>query len=917
MNNLRKLHLPTTRFWLIALLGLTGLLLIAQQTLAQDETPTEPTPTGPPLHPTFELLDAEGNNVLQSNAPISTMNTCGSCHDTAFIAEHSFHVDAGLSEMSAPGETGNGRSWDISTGTFGKWNPLVYHYLSSDTDEFVDLTTPGWLMLFSERHVGGGPAITSRDGESLLELAPDANSLDASVIEPATGEQIAWDWQESGVAEMDCFLCHLPDADNAARVATMQAGDFQWASTATLSGTAVVDLADGRFQYNSDAFDEDGLLLEGFVNVQDPTNANCGNCHGVVHTDLNTPLTFDSLQSGDWSTLTTGQVMSPQRLLNSGLNLADKETLSRSWDIHMERVVDCVDCHYALNNPVYYQESDENQLDHLLFDPRRLDFGEYLYRPLHEFAKGASAQSTLAPQYDNSLRRCDDCHSIDVTHNWLPYKDRHMDAVSCESCHVGQIYAPAQQFIDWTVLESDGTPLSQFRGIEGQIGQPSSLITGYEPVLLPRENADGSTTLAPHNLVSTWFWVYGEPERPVREQELQAAWFEGSGYAEEIIKRFDEDGNGRLDTTELILNSDAKVALITERLAAQGLDSPRISGEIQPYSINHNVGGADWAIRECAVCHGEASRISQPLQLASYLPGGVQPTFINDGGSSFNGTLEMTEAGGLQSTLDTAVAGLYILGHDAVNVIDWIGMVLFLGVFAGVIVHGGLRYAALRRRPPSEPALREMYMYSVYERLWHWLQTGAILLLIVTGLIIHKPDKFGVFSFAYMVQIHNALAAILVINASLSLFYHLVSGEIKQYLPRPRGFFDQAIEQTMFYLRGIFRNEPHPFEKVPERKLNPLQQVTYFGILNVLLPLQILTGILMWGAQRWPEIAARLGGLLFLAPFHTLIAWLFATFIVMHVYLTTTGHTPMAGIKSMMLGWDEVEVHDVPAASHD
>ena len=192
----------------------------------------------------------------------------------------------------------------------------------------------------------------------------------------------------------------------------------------------------------------------------------------------------------------------------------------------------------------------------------------------------------------------------------------------------------------------------------------------------------------------------------------------------------------------------------------------------------------------------------------------------------------------------------------------------------------------------------------------------AILLLIVTGLIIHKPDKFGMFSFAYMVQIHNILAAILVINAFLSLFYHLASGEIKQYLPRPRGFFDQAIEQSLYYLRGIFRNEPHPFEKVPERKLNPLQQVTYFGILNVLLPLQILTGILMWGAQRWPNIAAYLGGLPGLGPFHTLIAWLFATFIVMHVYLTTTGHTPLAGIKSMMLGWDEVEVHD-PAAAHD
>ena len=34
-----------------------------------------------------------------------------------------------------------------------------------------------------------------------------------------------------------------------------------------------------------------------------------------------------------------------------------------------------------------------------------------------------------------------------------------------------------------------------------------------------------------------------------------------------------------------------------------------------------------------------------------------------------------------------------------------------------------------------------------------------------------------------------------------------------------------------------------------------------------------------------------LGGLPYLAPFHTLIAWLLATFIVAHVYLTTTGAT--------------------------
>ncbi|MCA9901759.1 MAG: hypothetical protein KC433_26445, partial [Anaerolineales bacterium] len=182
MKSSRKFQLPSAKYWFIALLGLAALLLIAQQTLAQDETPVDPTPTGPPLHPNFALLDADGNNVLDSGEAISTMNTCGNCHDTAFIAEHSFHVDAGLGETSAPGQTGNGRSWDTSTGTFGKWNPLLYHYLTPAGDDAVDLTTPGWLMFFSDRHVGGGPAVTSRDGQPLLSLAPDAANLDASIV---------------------------------------------------------------------------------------------------------------------------------------------------------------------------------------------------------------------------------------------------------------------------------------------------------------------------------------------------------------------------------------------------------------------------------------------------------------------------------------------------------------------------------------------------------------------------------------------------------------------------------------------------------------------------------------------------------------------------------------------------------------
>jgi thiosulfate reductase cytochrome b subunit len=199
-------------------------------------------------------------------------------------------------------------------------------------------------------------------------------------------------------------------------------------------------------------------------------------------------------------------------------------------------------------------------------------------------------------------------------------------------------------------------------------------------------------------------------------------------------------------------------------------------------------------------------------------------------------------------------------------------------------------------------------MYGSYERMWHWLQTLAIVLLLLTGLVIHRPDTFSFLDFRNMVLIHNILSVILAVNAFLALFYNLASGEIKQFIPRPRGFFDRTFSQAIFYLKGIFKGEDHPFKKTPEKKLNPLQQITYFGLLNVLLPLQGITGMMMWGVQRWPDLANQLGGLPVLAPVHTIIAWLFASFMVLHVYLTTTGHTAFSSLEAMINGWEDIEI---------
>jgi thiosulfate reductase cytochrome b subunit len=39
------------------------------------------------------------------------------------------------------------------------------------------------------------------------------------------------------------------------------------------------------------------------------------------------------------------------------------------------------------------------------------------------------------------------------------------------------------------------------------------------------------------------------------------------------------------------------------------------------------------------------------------------------------------------------------------------------------------------------------------------------------------------------------------------------------------------------------------------------------------------------------------------------VAWTFGTFIIVHVYMTTTGATPLEAMRAMVTGYEEVEVH--------
>jgi hypothetical protein len=261
------------------------------------------------------------------------------------------------------------------------------------------------------------------------------------------------------------------------------------------------------------------------------------------------------------------------------------------------------------------------------------------------------------------------------------------------------VHAPALQSVDWTVINADGEPRLSFRGVRGPVSRASSLVTGYEPLLLPRTDPDGSQRLLPYNLVTTFYWRSQPEDRPVLLDELKKAF---SGPPPALVSALDENGNGEIEDGELRLDTAAKVEAVKKRLVEVGVGSPAIGAEIQPYGIHHSVAPSGWATRDCEACHTADSRVNGSFRLADFAPGGARPVLVGDATVLLTGEIERTGDGPLVFRPQVARAGLYLLGHDRLAPIDILGLLATVMMLLGVALHAGLRIRAHSRRRGEE-----------------------------------------------------------------------------------------------------------------------------------------------------------------------------------------------------------------------
>ncbi len=200
--------------------------------------------------------------------------------------------------------------------------------------------------------------------------------------------------------------------------------------------------------------------------------------------------------------------------------------------------------------------------------------------------------------------------------------------------------------------------------------------------------------------------------------------------------------------------------------------------------------------------------------------------------------------------------------------------------------------------------MKKVFIYPKFERFWHWSQATLIMFLALTGFEVH--GTISVFGFEQAVRFHRFSAYALLLLIAFAIFWHLTTGEWRQYIPSTK----KLKSQIKYYVSGIFKGEKHPTHRTELSKLNSLQKLVYFGFKVVLIPIVVITGILYLNYKTIDAnniIVISEIPLDVLAIIHTFGAFLLVSFLIVHVYMTTTGDTPTSNIKAMITGYEEIE----------
>lgn len=209
--------------------------------------------------------------------------------------------------------------------------------------------------------------------------------------------------------------------------------------------------------------------------------------------------------------------------------------------------------------------------------------------------------------------------------------------------------------------------------------------------------------------------------------------------------------------------------------------------------------------------------------------------------------------------------------------------------------------------------LREVYVWELPVRIFHWTNAVCIVVLCITGYIIGNPPaiqhatapEFN-YWFGWVRFAHFVAAFVFMLNFLVRFYWAFVGNSFarwRNYLPLTRrqwrGIFD-TIRVDILLL------SPKPLYDIGH---NSLAAFTYFGLF-VLFIIQSLTGMAMFFVSTdsvlepmFTGLLLDSGGFFIVRDIHHIAMWGFILFSIVHIYLVFYhDYIERNGIASSIIG---------------
>jgi thiosulfate reductase cytochrome b subunit len=421
-------------------------------------------------------------------------------------------------------------------------------------------------------------------------------------------------------------------------------------------------------------------------------------------------------------------------------------------------------------------------------------------------------------------RICLKCHESTGTHRWLPQKALHFNYLECTSCH----------------------------DLNAEIGMVLYIVDRNDRT--PDKMLDYAR-LAP----------FIDPGK------------------KGLIETIDQDEDRKL--------SEPEISSFMKKLRENGVPGASLQVRILVLKPAHNFTDRGEKTRDCSLCHSRDAKFYSKLFLeVPEREGELRTAPVERQILAHRGE-------------DSFLRNFYLLGESKIRAedlrglldqvrrigfkwLDLIGVFAIIMALAAITFHAMLMFLTRKLRTRLRLFERaEPLPFAV--RAWHWVHGFFVVMLVLTGIQLRLPDVLPIFAtFLNAVNLHNLSGAVVIVDYIFWLSYHIWRKEFRhRFVVSPRDLVGDTAEILHYYGYLIFVGESYPRRVLHGSDFDPFEKAFFLTIMLVFVPIQILTGAMLYDLFRMMPVINFFGGIRVIDAAHLTTAYLLTACVIIHTYL--------------------------------